>query len=346
MTKSGRFVCQGRPGFDNLIGMNPTDLPESKPLGEFDLIAWIRRRSGRSGRVPLGIGDDCALVEPSTGAGVLVTTDMLMDGRHFRLGEASAVEVGYKALAVNLSDVAAMAGVPLAAFVAVALPGDDAVAVAQGLHSGMAPLAERFGVALAGGDTNAWDGPLVVTITVLGETTGRGAVRRSGAKPGDAIAVTGPLGGSLASGRHLRPEPRVFEALKIHEQVPIRAMIDLSDGLASDLAHILLESGGLGAVLDAGTIPIHPDARLQSQFDGRSAIDHALNDGEDFELCLTLDPTDLDRLAANPPEGVSLTRIGTITAEPGIRLRQPDGSIERIVGQGFDHLATRLEPKR
>ncbi len=189
-------------------------MPADEPVGEFGLIAWIRERSKSGGRVSLGIGDDCASLAFSSGAEVLVTTDMLMDGRHFRLGEVSAAEVGYKALAVNLSDIAAMAGVPVAAFVAVALPRGSAVEVAKGLHDGMLPLAESFGVALAGGDTNAWDGPLVVTVTLLGETTGRGAVRRSGAKPGDAILVTGPLGGSLL-GRHLRPIPRVREALAI-----------------------------------------------------------------------------------------------------------------------------------
>ncbi len=339
MMESGSFVCQVWSRSATLDQMSPANPSKPEPMGEFDLIAWIRRQTSTGGRISLGIGDDCALVQPSSGAGVLVTTDMLMDGCHFRLGEASAVEVGYKALAVNLSDIAAMAGIPVAAFVAVALPRGDAVAIAQGLHSGMAPLAGRFGVELAGGDTNAWDGPLVVTITVLGETTGRGAVRRSGARAGDAIAVTGPLGGSLASGRHLRPQPRISEALKIHERVSIHAMIDLSDGLASDLGHILVESGGLGALLDADSIPIHLEALAACRLDGRTPLEHALTDGEDFELCLTLDPADYDRLAANLPDGVSLFRVGTIIREPGIRLQHADGSIEPILARGFDHLA-------
>ena len=308
-------------------------------MGEFDLIAWIRARAGgANGAVPLGIGDDCAVLRVDPGADVLVTTDMLMDGRHFRLGEHAPEQVGYKALAVNLSDVAAMAGTPLAAFVAVALPRGDAVAIAQGLHAGMAPLADRFGVALAGGDTNAWDGPLVVTITVLGAAAPGGAVRRSGARPGDAVVVTGPLGGSLPSGRHLRPEPRVAEARAIAARVPIRAMIDLSDGLASDLGHILAESGGLGAKLVEAAIPIHPDALAASRDSGRPAIDHALADGEDFELCLALDPAAWDRLAADPIPGVPLVRVGTITAEPGLRLRRRDGTLA-ATRHGFDHLA-------
>lgn len=310
-------------------------MAEVEPTGEFGLIAWIKGRAqGTRPGVALGIGDDCASLTFRPGAEVLVTTDMLMDGRHFRLAEVGAVEVGYKALAVNLSDIAAMAGVPVAAFVAVALPRGSAVAVAQRLHEGMAPLLERFGVTLAGGDTNAWDGPLVVTVTLIGEATERGAVRRSGARPGDVVCVTGPLGGSLR-GRHLRPTPRVAEALAIHRVAAIHAMIDLSDGLASDLGHILKESGGLGATLDAEAIPIHPDARAMEG----DPLARALHDGEDFELCLTLAPDVADQLLADPPEGVSLERVGTIEAEPGLRLRRPDGSIVAITSRGFDHLA-------
>ncbi len=259
---------------------------------------------------------------------------MLMDGRHFRLAEVEPAEVGYKALAVNLSDIAAMAGVPVAAFVAVALPRGTAVEVAKGLHAGMVPLLDRFGVALAGGDTNAWDGPLVVTVTLIGESTERGAIRRSGAKPGDAVLVTGPLGGSLR-GRHLRPplgSPRPWPWPKV---ATIHAMIDISDGLASDLGHILEESGGLGATLDASSIPIHPDA-----FDlGGNPLDHALHDGEDFELCLTLSRNEANRLLNDLPEGVVLNQVGTIETEPGLRLRQPDGSVVGLLAKGFDHLA-------
>jgi thiamine-monophosphate kinase len=306
--------------------------------GEFGLIGWIRERSRVGGQVALGIGDDCAALWVRPGAEVLVTTDMLMEGRHFRLGEATAAEVGYKALAVNLSDIAAMAGRPIAAFVAVALPRADAVALAKGLHDGMSPLAEAFGVTLAGGDTNAWDGPLVVSLTVLGETSERGAVRRSGARAGDTILVTGPLGGSLR-GRHLRPLPRVAEALAMASAVPIRSMIDLSDGLSSDLGHILEESGGLGATLVDGAIPIHEDARAASAVDGRDPLDHALNDGEDFELCLTLAPADAERLMADPPPGLSVFRVGTVEDAPGLRLRLADGRVIPLPARGFDHLA-------
>src|SRR5262249_8450748 len=196
---------------------------------------------------------------------------------------------GYKAMAVNLSDVAAMAARPVAAVAAVALPRARAVEVAQKLYEGMSESAGPFQVALVGGDTNAWDGPPVVGVTRPGEPVGRGVVRRSGASPGDILFVTGPLGGSLL-GRHLRPAARVREALALHDAVPLRAMIDLSDGLSSDLGHILEESGGLGALLDEAAIPVHPDALVASRQDGRGPPDHALHDGEDFQLWFAVSP--------------------------------------------------------
>ena len=210
-------------------------------LGEFGLIDWIRAQQQRDpgkGTV-VGIGDDCAVLDFTPQSRILVTTDMLMDGRHFRLSVDGASAVGYKAMGVNLSDVAAMAGVPRAAVVSVALPNENPVDVAQDLHAGLMMMANRFDVDLVGGDTNAWDGPLVVNVALLAETTAHGAVGRSGARPGDVILVTGPLGGSLFRGRHLRPEPRVREALAMAQAVDLHAMIDISDGLSSDLGHIL-----------------------------------------------------------------------------------------------------------
>src|SRR5262249_40129545 len=199
------------------------------------------------------------------------------------------------------------------AFVAVALPKRGASELAEGLIAGMLPLAERFGVALAGGDTNAWDGPLVIGLTIVGEATPLGPVRRAGARPGDAIYVTAPLGGSRL-GRHLRPAPRIAEALALHRDAgaSLHALIDISDGLAADLGHILEESGGLGAVLDAEAIPIHDDARILAARDGRTPLDHALGDGEDFELCLAAEPEAAARWQAEPPPGVWLRRVGTV----------------------------------
>lgn len=311
--------------------------------GEFELIDWIReqvRTTASSEKVKLGIGDDCAILASSGGRDLLLTTDMLMDGRHFRTDEHDLQTIGYKAMAVNLSDIAAMAGVPVAALVSVALPrhrDQSAGDVARRLVQGLQDAATEFDVALVGGDTNAWGGPLVVSIAVLGETTGRGAVLRSGARPGDAILVTGALGGSLM-GRHLRPRPRLREAIMLHEALDLHAMVDISDGLAADLGHILQQSGGLGAILDAGDIPIHADAREQSLRDSSSPLEHALHDGEDFELCCTVDPRRWEQGRESLLQKLAMTRIGTVTQEPGVRLRLVDGRIESIHPRGFDHL--------
>jgi thiamine-monophosphate kinase len=176
---------------------------------------------------------------------------------------------------------------------------------------------------------------------LLGEPTARGPVRRAGARPGDAILVTGPLGGSLFAGRHLRPEPRVAEAQLLHSQAALHALIDISDGLSSDLAHILAESGGLGAVLEAGAIPIHADAQAMSARDGVPALEHALHDGEDFELCAVAAPADADRLLAVTGANGTLFRVGTITRRPGLRLRTAEGTICPMEAKGFDHFRER-----
>jgi len=305
-------------------------------LGEFELIERIRRGQvvAAGSRTILGIGDDCAALALRPGEILLATTDMLMDGRHFLLDLHGAEAAGYKALGVNVSDIAAMAGLPIAALVAVALPRDRAEAVGEGLNRGVRVMADRFGIELIGGDTNAWDGPLVISVTVLGVASRQGIVTRSGARAGDAILVTGPLGGSLESGRHLRVEPRVELARQIQELAPIHAMIDISDGLVGDLGHILEESGGPGAVLEAEAIPIHEDAQRAALAGGRGALERALGDGEDFELCLTMSEAGAERVVAAFP---GLRRIGWITADPR-RLIRIGGRFEPWPAGGFDHL--------
>lgn len=306
--------------------------------GEFALIDRIRRQATRHPRVMMGIGDDCSVID-GNGHPLLVTSDLLLDGRHFELVKHGARAVGYKALAVNLSDIAAMAGTPIAAFVAVALPRSNAPAIAEELLAGMLPLAEEFGVALAGGDTNAWDGPLVVCVTLVGQSGPRGPVKRSGARVGDAIFVTGPLGGSLA-GRHLHPRPRIREALVLDDLVTLNAMIDLSDGLAADLGHILEESGGLGAELESSKIPVHTDVHLPSTASSSTPLLRALSDGEDFELCFTVGPEAAERLRTNHALDVPLHEIGRIVSPSGLWLVDADARRELIEPRGFDHLET------
>ena len=300
--------------------------------GEFRLIDWVRQRSGSHPQVPVGIGDDAALLAPTPGEEVIVTTDMLMDGRHFIVGETPPEKIGRKALAVNLSDIAAMGGRPLAAFVSWALPRHRGRDLAESLFTGMAQLAREFNVSIAGGDTNSWDGPLVINVALVGETIGQRRILRSGAQPGDVILVTGPLGGSL-SGRHLTFTPRVNEAIDLAQRVRVNSMLDLSDGVASDLRHVLNQSR-VGATLDADSIPIHPD--VDRQLPRSEQLRKALTDGEDFELLLTVSPSDAEQLVADPPQGYSLYRIGVIDAEPGGRIKTERG-IEPLPTGGWEH---------
>src|SRR5215208_4009092 len=209
----------------------------SGPTGEFAYIDWLRRVTPAAAGVAVGPGDDTAVLRPPRGP-LLVTTDMLLEGSCFRVAEAGPFRVGRKAIAVNLSDIAAMAGVPTAAVVSVGLPRAGGRELAEELYLGMREIADAFHVPLVGGDTNSWDGPLSISVTLLGEATERGPVLRSGAKVGDWVMVTGPLGGSIL-GHHLDFTPRVREALALHTAADLHAMCDISDGLSADLNHIL-----------------------------------------------------------------------------------------------------------
>jgi thiamine-monophosphate kinase len=301
--------------------------------GEFEFIDWVRSQAKAYPRVLLGIGDDAAVLRFPEPADCLVSVDTLMEGVHFNYPEMSAAQIGRKCLAVNLSDIAAMAGKPLAAVVGMVFNRKLGAQFARELEGGVLQLAEEFEVALMGGDTNTWDGPCVVGVTILGEATGSGPVRRDGAKVGDWILVTGSFGGSLAE-KHFAFQPRVKEALILHETVNLHAMIDVSDGLAADLYHILDESQ-VGAVLYAENIPISEAARLIQ--DQRPALEHALGDGEDFELLFTVSPEDGDRLLRQPPISVPLTKIGEITAAGRYELIEETGKAQPLQKTGWVH---------
>ncbi len=306
-----------------------TDRPD-----EFSLIEQIRSRTVVSDRTRLGIGDDAALLNVSAGDGVLVAVDVLMEGVHFDCERAGAEAVGRKALAVNLSDMAAMAARPTATVVGIVLPRRRAEQLGQELTEGLLGIAAEFDVDLIGGDTNTWDGPLVISVTLLGEPSGRGVVTRSGARAGDWLFVTGALGGSLA-GRHLTFPPRVGEALALHNAVNLHAMIDVSDGVASDVRHLARESG-VGVVIDAGAVPIHDDVDRSLPDDQR--LRHALTDGEDFELLFSVSEEDGRRLLERSSLGIPLSRIGEVTqAEAGCRLRLPDGALTELPEGGWVH---------
>ncbi|MBN1765931.1 MAG: thiamine-monophosphate kinase [Sedimentisphaerales bacterium] len=309
---------------------------------EFDLIDWIRRHR----HLPDGddvitdIGDDMAVVRLGEER-VLITTDMLLENVHFNLGGlarapvATLEQVGYKAMACSLSDCAAMAAVPLVAVVAVALPHTMSMTDARRINAGLQQAARKYHCPLVGGDTTSWDKPLAINVTMLARTGPTDPVLRSGAQKGDVIMVTGVLGGS-GRGKHLEFTPRVPEALALAQMAPIHAMIDLSDGLASDLGHICRESG-VSAVLKAGAIPISEAAQT-----GSDPLSAALGEGEDFELLFCVSPEDAINLMHAWPEKFSLpiTQIGSITASSGehlVSLQQREGLIEPLQIKGWEH---------
>jgi thiamine-monophosphate kinase len=235
-------------------------------------------------------------------------------------------------MAVNLSDIAAMAGKPVAAVASVGLPRQGGRALAEELYHGLREMADAFDVALAGGDTNSWNGPLAISVTIIGEATGKGPVSRAGAKPGDWLLATGSLGGSIL-GKHLDFTPRVREAMQLHSLADLHAMIDVSDGLAADVHHICEESH-CGAVLRAEGIPI---AGAVSQLkDEKSPLDHALSDGEDFEIVFALSRNDAQRLLQSPPAPViTLSHIGECV-EKGLWLEQ-NGQRQPLPPRGYVH---------
>lgn len=304
---------------------------------EADLIAWLREHLPSHPRLLLGLGDDAAVLSLAGSTGCVVTTDLLTDQVDFVLADCDPRRVGRKALAVNLSDIAAMAARPVAAVIALALPRTVGMQLALDLYAGLLPLAEEFGVAIAGGDTNSWDGPLVISVTLLGETTDRGPLRRAGGQPGDWIVVSGALGGSIL-GRHFDFTPRVREALLLHERYQLHAGMDISDGLSLDLSRLAAESG-CGAVLNMDKIPIAPAAEELAHREpaGRTSLDRALSDGEDFELLLAVPPAEAQRMLTEQPLGVPLTAIGQFIAEPGLWQIDATGNRLPLTPRGYEH---------
>jgi thiamine-monophosphate kinase len=311
---------------------------------ESQFIAWLRQRLCGHRRLRLGPGDDAAVLRLAQGSDCVVTTDLVTDGIDFIAAQTEARRIGRKALAVNLSDLAAMAARPVAAVVALALPRAGALELAQELFEGMLPLAERFDLAIAGGDTNTWDGPLVIAVTAIGETTERGPLLRSGARPGDRIVVTGEFGGSIM-GRHFDFEPRVGEALLLHERYEVHSGIDASDGLSLDISRLCGESR-CGAVIDIERVPISAAAHTSSAHssgrkggvDSATPLGRALGDGEDFELILALPPTEASRVVADQPlAAVKLTDIGEFVGKPGLWQRDAKGTVTKLEPRGWEH---------
>lgn len=318
----------------------------ARPLGEFELIRRHFDRPAR--RAVLGVGDDCALLAPTPGMHWAVSTDMLVEGRHF-VSTVSPQALGHKALAVNLSDLAACGAQPVAFTLALALPRADEAFVA-GLAEGLFALADAHGIELVGGDTTA--GPLNLSITVFGEVPPGQALLRSGAAPGDDLWVSGSLGGARlglevlrgtlslprreaeAARRALeRPRPRV--ALGLALRGVASAAIDLSDGLLGDLGHILQRSG-VGAEVDVASLPCPSAvARLPDPWPQRCM----LAGGDDYELLFTAAPRQRARVrSAARSSGVPVRCIGRIVAQPGLTVRDREGRLVDLRGlASFDH---------
>jgi thiamine-monophosphate kinase len=325
-----------------------------------------RRTGGKTpgrGGVVLGIGDDCAILRPPPGHEVLVTTDFTLEGRHFRRDWHPPESVGHRALARGLSDLAAMGARPLGAFLSLALP-KDMVATKSGrvwvdrFFAGLRALAEEHRVPLAGGDTSESPcGLLLADIVLVGSAAAGGALRRSGGRVGDALYVTGALGGAAAelaslerraaSGRsraqrmpvrqsaadhpQLMPQPRVKVGLELVRRGLASAAIDLSDGLSSDLAHLCRESR-VGAEIEAEALPIHWLARKLGPERG---LELALNGGEDYELLFSADAkVRMPRSVA----GVAITRIGRLVRGKGMWIEDGTGEPRRLEPGGWQHL--------
>lgn len=308
--------------------------------GEFEFIAGIRGIFPQPDGVT-GIGDDCAVIPQHEGAETLVSTDMLVEGSHFLLSDISPYRLGWKSAAVNFSDIAAMGGTPVGSFLALALPHDLPDGWTDGFLRGYRDISEQYGFPLLGGDTTASPDRLSICVTVLGKADAGTSVKRSGAKPGDLVCVTGTLGDSAAGlkavlegmlrtdeipyliEKHYLPRPRIAEGLALAGRV--RSMMDISDGIGSDLRHIMEESG-VGMEIDLGALPLSPELRTFCARFGYDPYDFAAGGGEDYELLFTVAPGD------EPSLGVPHTVIGRAVEAAGLVWKGSDKDFK-----GFRH---------
>lgn len=329
-------------------------------LGEFSLIESIK--SGF--KVPegaIGIGDDCAVLPQKTGLQTLVSTDLLVEGVHFIREDIGPYRLGWKSAAVNISDVAGMGGRPIATFLAFALPSDTPTSWVEEFVRGYRKLSERFCCPLLGGDTTLSKSGISICVTVLGECAEGRAKLRSSAKPGDLVCVTGPLGDSAAGlklslygrnaeviyadnkkvdalscdvpasttesllQRHFQPVPRVHSGLILGKCDGVHAMMDISDGVGSDIRHIL-KASGVGAEIDVEALPLSDELKATCSAKGWDAVELALCGGEDYELLFTIDPESLAELE------VKSYPIGRITTNPELKFKGSDRDY-----RGFTH---------
>lgn len=326
-----------------------------KDVGEFGLINLLKQDTIHDpSTVVVGIGDDAAVLLPTPRHLQLVTTDMLVEGVHFDLATTTAMQLGYKAVAVNLSDIAAMGGIARHAVVSIALPAAMPVDFVMNLYQGMKEICREYSVNIVGGDTVASTAGLVINVAVLGEVEPAYVVRRSGAQVGDVVAVTNTLGNSSAGlallqrgqweaydfawpliSAHLTPQPQVEigQLLAVHGAT---AMDDVSDGLASEL-HEIAQASNVSICVDASLIPLSPAVRHTAAIFGRNPLDYALYGGEDFQLLFTMAP-DQFRLLAEIDVGAPLVRIGEVLPHgEGVMMVDEEGQRMPLQARGYNH---------
>ncbi|MDQ2800945.1 MAG: thiamine-phosphate kinase [Armatimonadota bacterium] len=328
--------------------------------GEFGFIDRLRATYAgvQEDDLILSVGDDAAVLEVPADRQAVVTTDLLIEGVHFRRDWSDPYSIGWKAAAVNLSDIAAMGADPTFGFVSLALPPDETVEGLERLYDGFCDCLNRYGARLAGGDTNRTPGGLMINVTQMGTVPRGQALIRAGAKVGDILLVTGTLGDSaaglallsqLGAGQaekagqslvqtHRRPQPRVVAARAARETGLVHAAMDISDGLAAD-SQKLCAASGVGARIDAASLPLSEALNAAAEELGLSALDLALDGGEDFELLLAVAPNDVAAVqSAVAATGTSLTAIGEIV-RTGFRILAPDGAELPLERRGWDHFA-------
>ena len=328
---------------------------EIHDIGEFGLIERIRKTAGKTpknSRILLGIGDDAALFKLSTGMACAATTDTMVEGVHFDRSYTSFFDLGFKAMSANLSDIAAMGGTPLLALVTLSLPGKVFIRDIDQLYDGMKVLAKKHRVVIAGGDI-VKSRELSITITLLGECDPRNPGLRSGARPGDAVLVTGTLGASQAgldllksksrrqkaklAGKHLRPIPRIDEGLLLARRFKLHGMIDISDGLASELHH-LSKASKVGIIIDQGALPVSEEAVMIAGQLGKDPLEYCLYGGEEYELLFTLPLRDAVRARAMIQKlGTACAIIGQAVKGSRVSMISRNGKIEKLNNQGYIH---------
>ncbi len=320
--------------------------------GEFGLIERIRARFRQPTAPDYGIGDDCALLTPRVGMQIAVSTDLMTEGVHFDRSYMPAIALGRKALAVNLSDLAAMGAIPRVFFLSFALPRAFSVDYLDGVLEGLAAMADEHDCLLAGGDTCGSQSGLTISITVLGEQKPQYMVKRSGAQAGHDIWVSGTLGDAAAGleqlqkgavacdqflvSRHLDPAPRVGLGIVLAESESVSSMIDISDGLYGDVGHCMRLSG-VGAAINLNSLPLSLPYRTFSrqQHDPWLA---ALTGGEDYELCFTAAPQHEETICnLAKTTGIPVTKIGTVTEQSGVTLYTADGSPYQPERSSYTH---------